>query len=89
MIHWNFRKAVQRTRRTSSANFLIETQRKDLAQARQKSKRSKMHPFFSDVDWKQLLLKAIPMEWKPDLSSTTDTSQFDKGVHRGTASCVV
>ncbi|KAH0795392.1 AGC family protein kinase [Histomonas meleagridis] len=38
----------------------------------------KMHPFFSDVDWKQLLLKAIPMEWKPDLSSTTDTSQFDK-----------
>ena len=38
----------------------------------------KMHPFFAGVDWKLLLLKAVPMEWKPDLSSVTDTSQFDK-----------
>ena len=38
----------------------------------------KAHPFFDGIDWKQLLLKAIPMDWKPDLSGATDTSQFDK-----------
>ena len=37
----------------------------------------KLHPFFQGLDWKQLLLKSIPMEWKPDIKDITDTSQFD------------
>lgn len=37
----------------------------------------KQHPFFHGLDWKQLLLKSIPMEWKPEISDKTDTSQFD------------
>ncbi|KAH0795770.1 AGC family protein kinase [Histomonas meleagridis] len=36
------------------------------------------HPFFEGVDWEGLLLKTVPMEWKPNLCSDTDTSQFDK-----------
>ncbi|KAH0790294.1 AGC family protein kinase [Histomonas meleagridis] len=38
----------------------------------------KKHPFFASIDWNDLLMKKIPMQWKPKLSDVTDTSQFDK-----------
>lgn len=38
----------------------------------------KCHPFFASLNWKALLQKSIPMEWKPQIKSITDVSQFDR-----------
>lgn len=35
------------------------------------------HPFFNDVDWDLLLSKKIPPPFKPQVTSETDTSNFD------------
>lgn len=35
------------------------------------------HPFFADVDWEQLRAKKMPPPFKPQVSSETDTSNFD------------
>jgi serine/threonine protein kinase SCH9 len=35
------------------------------------------HPFFNDVEWDLLIAKKIPPPFKPQVSSETDTSNFD------------
>lgn len=35
------------------------------------------HPFFADMDWKQLLKKQVTPPFKPQVESETDTSNFD------------
>ena len=37
----------------------------------------KAHSFYDGLDWKALLEKTIPMEWKPTIKNITDVSQFD------------
>lgn len=37
----------------------------------------RVHPFFNDVDWDLLISKKIPPPFKPQVSSETDTSNFD------------
>ncbi|KAI9360857.1 hypothetical protein DFJ73DRAFT_639490 [Zopfochytrium polystomum] len=38
----------------------------------------KRHPYFADLDWDKLYRKQIPPPWKPQISSATDVSNFDK-----------
>mmetsp|Transcript_32028 Transcript_32028/g.47630 ORF Transcript_32028/g.47630 Transcript_32028/m.47630 type:complete len:704 (-) Transcript_32028:565-2676(-) len=38
----------------------------------------KEHPFFGDIDWEKLAKGEIPPPWKPKISSSQDTSLFDK-----------
>jgi hypothetical protein len=37
----------------------------------------KSHPFFSDIDFDQILLKKPPPPYKPILDSNEDTKHFD------------
>ena len=41
------------------------------------SEEIKSHGFFVGVDWDALLNRTIPMEWKPEINSLLDVSQFD------------
>ncbi|OHS95205.1 RAC family serine/threonine-protein kinase like protein [Tritrichomonas foetus] len=34
------------------------------------------HPWFNGIPWQQILEEQYPMEWKPTIKDTTDTSQF-------------
>ncbi|EAX94066.1 AGC family protein kinase [Trichomonas vaginalis G3] len=36
------------------------------------------HKFFASINFDQLLKKQIPMQWKPQISSNTDVSAFDR-----------
>jgi serine/threonine protein kinase len=38
----------------------------------------KPHPFFSPIDWDKLSRGEVTPPWKPKITSTQDTSQFDK-----------
>lgn len=38
----------------------------------------KSHHFFADLDWEELAAGALPPPWRPNITGTLDTSQFDK-----------
>ncbi len=42
------------------------------------AERIKAHPFFASIDWDALLMGTVPPPWKPTISGSLDTSQFDK-----------
>jgi hypothetical protein len=37
----------------------------------------KMHKWFEEVDWRMLLSKKVPMEYKPTVKFPGDTSNFN------------
>jgi RAC serine/threonine-protein kinase len=42
------------------------------------SEEIKIHEFFSDLDWEKLASGELLPPWRPNISGTLDTSQFDK-----------
>eukprot|EP00732_Lithocolla_globosa_P003490 Lithocolla_globosa_v1_NODE_2823_length_1857_cov_19.312986.p1 type:complete len:547 gc:universal NODE_2823_length_1857_cov_19.312986:73-1713(+) len=38
----------------------------------------KNDPFFSEIDWQKLATRRVPSPWRPQVSSTVDTSNFDE-----------
>ncbi|KAJ3329384.1 hypothetical protein HDU76_008017 [Blyttiomyces sp. JEL0837] len=38
----------------------------------------KRHPFFSDINWQKLMARKYNPPFRPDVSSATDTSNFDE-----------
>lgn len=38
----------------------------------------KRHPFFAELDWKQLVNKKIAMPFRPNVEDGKDTGHFDK-----------
>lgn len=57
--------------------LLIKDPSKRLGNGEDDVEAIKQHPFFQDIKWDDVLQKKIEPQWKPELTSDIDTSNFD------------
>jgi serine/threonine protein kinase len=70
--------SVSRPAKSMLKGLLVKDPTKRLGSGPTDAEEIKLHEFFAEIDWQKLSRGEIPPPWRPDISGSTDTSQFDK-----------